>query len=245
MHPSDLTQVLQRLAEQLGEPLDTAQLAAFARYGELILQWNRRVNLTSVTDWDEIQRRLFADSLALAPYVRRACAEAGDRCRLIDIGTGAGIPGIPLKLALPWLEVTLVDATGKKVSFLEAAIRALGLTGTSAVHGRAETLARDPRYRAAFDVVTARAVAPLPVLLELCMPFCRTGGWGIFPKGAGVDGEVASAERALRALGARLVAVDPVPVDELRGTVVVVVRQERPVPEQYPRRPGIPAKRPL
>lgn len=238
-------EVLRRLAERLGEPLDSSQLAAFARYGELILEWNQRVNLTAVTDWDELQVRLLADSLALAPYVRRACAEAGDACCLIDIGTGAGIPGIPLKLALPWLEVTLVEATGKKVAFLEEAIRALGLSGIRAVHARAETLAHEPRYRGAFDVVTARAVAPLPALLELCLPFCRPGGWGIFPKGAEVDGELAGAGRALEILGARLVAVELVPVEELRGTTIVVVRLERPVPEKYPRRPGMPAKRPL
>ena len=238
-------EILKRLAEQLGEPLYSSQLAAFARYGELILEWNRRVNLTSVSDWDELQVRLFADSLALAPYVRQACAEAGDACRLIDIGTGAGIPGIPLKLVLPWIEVTLVEATGKKVAFLEAAIQALELSSVRAVHARAETLAHDAGYRGVFDVATARAVAPLPALLELCLPFCRPGGWGIFPKGAGVDGEVAGARRALEILGARLVAVEPVQIEALRGTTIVVVRLERPVPERYPRRPGMPAKRPL
>ncbi len=238
-------ELLQRLAGQLGEPLDSSQLAGFARYGQLILEWNRRVNLTAVTDWEELQVRLFADSLALAPYVRQACAGASDTCRLVDIGTGAGIPGIPLKLALPWLEVTLVEATGKKVTFLEAALRALDLSGVSVVHARAETLAHDPRYRGAFDVATARAVAPLPALLELCLPFCRPGGWGIFPKGSEVDGELAGARRALEILGARVVAVEPVPLEALRGTTIVVVRLERPVPEQYPRRPGMPAKRPL
>jgi 16S rRNA (guanine527-N7)-methyltransferase len=238
-------ELLKRLALQLGEPLDAAQLAAFSRYGQLVLRWNQRVNLTSITDWDELQTRLFADSLALAPFVRRACAEAADPCRLIDIGTGAGIPGIPLKLALPRLEVVLVEATGKKVAFLERAIRELGLGGLTVVHARAEALAHDPCYRSAFDVVTARAVAPLPTLLELCLPFCRPGGWGIFPKGTNVESELTRASRALDLLGAQLVEVVPVPIEELHGTTVVVVRQEWPVPPTYPRRPGIPAKRPL
>jgi len=238
-------ELLQRLAEQLGERLNAAQLASFCRYGQLILWWNQRLNLTAIRDWNALQLRLFADSLALAPHVRQACAEAAGPCRLIDIGAGAGIPGIPLKLALPWLDVTLVEATGKKVVFLERAIEDLGLRGATAVHARAETLAHDPHYRGAFDVVTARAVAPLPALLELCLPFCRPGGWGVFPKGTDVESELARSSRALALLGARLVAVEPIPIEELHGTVLVVVRQEQPVPPKYPRRPGIPAKRPL
>ncbi|MDI3339873.1 MAG: 16S rRNA (guanine(527)-N(7))-methyltransferase RsmG [Sphaerobacter sp.] len=237
---------LTRLAEALGVPLDDAALDRFARYRDLLLDWNQRVNLTRVTDPTEVELRLFADSLLLVPYLRRFReANPATPLRLVDVGSGGGFPGIPLKIALPDLDVTLVDATAKKVAFLDAAIAALGLADARAVHGRAEELGHLPDYRGRFDVVTARAVARLPTLLEYCLPLLRPGGLGLFPKGRDATAEAAEARTALATLHARLVAVDPAPLEELAGTAIVVVEQTMPVPASYPRRAGLPAKRPL
>jgi len=237
---------LTRLAEALGVALDATAFDRFARYRDLLLDWNQRVNLTRVTEPTEVEIRLFADSLLLVPYLRRFReAHPGTPPRLADVGTGGGFPGIPLKIAMPDFDLTLIEATGKKVAFLDAAIAALDLPGARAVHGRAEDLAHLPDYRGRFDLVTARAVARIPTLLEYCLPLLRPGGWGLFPKGRDAEEETAEAANALATLNARLLAVDPAPVPELAGTKIVVVEQIKPVPSKYPRRAGLPAKRPL
>ncbi len=238
--------LLEQVARALGAPLTPDQERAFRRYGDLLLEWNQRINLTGLADWPSIERRLLAESIALLPWVDRVCGDA-ERCRLIDVGSGAGIPGIPLKIMRPQLEVTLLDAVGKKVRFLEIVIRDLGLVGTTALHERAEVLAHQPGHRGRYDLATARALAHLATALELTLPFLRVGGLALFPKGAAVEQEVAESQRALALLGGRLVAVEPLPCRELIGapTTIIVVELERPAPPAYPRRPGIPVKRPL
>lgn len=238
---------LERLARALGVPLDEAALDRFERYRALLLDWNQRINLTRVTDPQQVEVKLFADSLALLPYIRRYCATRLERGsgRLVDIGSGAGFPGIPAKIVEPSLDVVLIEATSKKVAFLNAAIEALELGGVRAVHSRAEELAHDRAYRGRFDLVTARGVARLTTLLEYCLPYCRPGGWGIFPKGRDAQAEADEAANALRTLKARLVGVEPVPIPELSGTAIVTVEQIGAVPATYPRRAGMPSKRPL
>ena len=238
---------LEHVAVALGVPLDARAVERLVLYRDLLLDWNRRVNLTRVTEPREVEVRLFADALALYPYLRRqAEAHPVNRARrLIDVGSGAGFPGLPLKIVDPALEVVLLEATGKKVTFLDAAIAALDLDGVRAVHGRAEDTAHQPAFRARFDLVTARGVARLPTLLEFCLPFCRRGGWGIFPKGRDAASEAAESANALATLGARFLAVDPSPLPELEGTIVVVAEQVGSPPPVYPRRAGLPVKRPL
>lgn len=238
---------LQRLAASLTVALDVRALERFALYRDLLLDWNQRVNLTRITEPGEVELRLFGDALALHPYVRRqAEAHPAARARrLIDVGSGAGFPGLPLKIVDPTLDVVLLEATGKKVTFLEAAIAELELDGVRAVHGRAEDFAHQSAFRARFDLVTARGVARLPTLLEVCLPFLRPGGWGIFPKGRDAAVEASDSANALATLGARLLAVDPAPLPELEGTVIVVAEQVGPVPSGYPRRAGLPVKHPL
>jgi 16S rRNA (guanine527-N7)-methyltransferase len=165
--------------------------------------------------------------------------------RLVDVGAGAGFPGLPLKIAEPSFELTLIDATAKKVGFLDEAIRVLGLSEARAVHGRSEELAHDPAYRSSFDVVVARAVAKLPALIELCMPFCGPRGWGLFPKGHDIDVEVESSANALAALRAKLVGVERPVTPELHGTTIVIIEQVGKPPRPYPRRIGLPVKNPL
>ena len=233
-------------ASALGLTLDHRQHDAFARYRDAILDWNAaHSNLTAMRSAEEIERWLFLESLTL---VRSITGEG--RSRLLDVGTGAGIPGLPLKLAIPdRLDVTLLEATGKKVRFLQSIVEALGdqAKGTSVVNDRAESLAQDPRHRAAYDHVTARALAPLSVIVELALPFSRVGGFLLAPKGSEVEDEVAKAQRALTEVGGRIHSIlkeDRLPSAH-QGLNTVVIEKISETPERYPRRAGIPAKRPL
>lgn len=245
-HSAVELQLVPEVAAKLGTPLTPEQGQAFRRYAELLLEWNRRINLTGLDDWPAIERRLLAESLLLLPWVDEACTGTVP-CRLIDVGSGAGIPGIPLAIARPTLHVTLLDATAKKVRFLEAVVRELSLRHAIPIHERAELLAHHPEHRGQYDVVTARALAHLATALELTLPFLHPDGLALFPKGKEIDHELAESERALTLLGGELVAVELLPLAERIGEpgTIVVVRLVRPVPDRYPRRPGIPGKRPL
>ena len=227
--------------------LDETALERFEAYRALLIDWSGRFNLTRVTEPDEIERRLFLDSIALYPLLQRhrVASRVSGNIRLVDVGTGAGFPGLPLKIADPTIKLTLIDATAKKVGFLEEVIRVLGLTEARAVHGRSEELAHDPAFRSAFDVVMARAVARLPALIELCMPFCGPRGWGLFPKGRDIEEEVSSASNALAQLRAKLIGVESPAIPELSGTTFVIIEQVGKPPKPYPRRAGLPANNPL
>ncbi|HEX8033135.1 MAG TPA: 16S rRNA (guanine(527)-N(7))-methyltransferase RsmG [Ktedonobacterales bacterium] len=232
-------------AAALGLTLDAEQVERFARYRELLLDWNSRINLTAITDPEEVVTRHFLDSLTCAPLLQSITPSRATP-RLLDVGAGAGFPGLPLAIALPNWDVTLLEATGKKVRFLEAVIAELGLTNAHALAGRAEEVAHNPAYRARFDAVTARAVASLPTLLEYCAPFARVGATLIFPKKGELSDEIAAGQRAAALLGARL--LDPIPVTLpalADGRMLLVARQERPCSPQYPRPAGAPVKRPL
>lgn len=232
-------------AAALGLTLDSGQVERFAHYRTLLLDWNSRFNLTAITDPEEVVTRHFLDSLTCAPLLPPSVASAATP-RLLDVGTGAGFPGLPLAIALPAWDVTLLEATGKKVRFLETVIGELGLTNAHALAGRAEEVAHKPAYRAHFDAVTARAVASLPTLLEYCAPFARVGGLMILPKKGNLADEVAAGERAATFLGARLLDLALVTLPALAdGRVLVLARQERACPPQYPRPAGAPVKRPL
>lgn len=231
-------------AAALGCALDGAQREQFARYRNLLLDWNGRINLTAITVPAEVVTRHFLDSLTCALGVARAARAEG--CALLDVGSGGGFPGLPLAIVFPSWHVTLLEATGKKVRFLEAVIAALGLGNARALVGRAEEVARQPEHRGAYAVVTARAVAALPTLLEYCCPFARVGGRIIMPKKGDLAEEIAAGARAASPLGARLLAPIPVMLPPLAdGRVLLVARQEQPCPPRYPRAAGAPAKRPL
>lgn len=237
---TDPQTILREGCAAIGVSLSPAQLGALERYTALLRAGKAEVSLTTLTDPVAIAVKHFLDSLAVLVVLPPG------PLRLVDVGTGAGFPGLPLKIARPGLEVVLIEATGKKAAWVQRTIETLGLEGARAVTGRAEELARAPSYRGRFDVATARAVAPLAVLLELCLPFVRPGGRFVALKThAGLDAELPKAHRALEVLGGRVREVRPVEVPQLPNRVLVVVDLERPVPEQYPRRPGVPAKRPL
>ena len=234
---------LREEAAQLGIDLSDPQLRLFRRYYEELVRWRSRVNLTSVTDAEGVRRRHFRDSLSVALAFP---GPVGEGTRLLDVGSGAGFPGLPLKIAFPRLGTTLIEATAKKTAFLGHLVDALGLAGVEVLTGRAETLGREDGLREAFDLVAARAVAGLPALAELTLPFCRLGGLVIAQKGSAVQEEAAGAGRAIEAMGGVLREVVPVPASgRHERRTLVVLEKVAPTPERYPRRPGIPVKRPL
>lgn len=235
-------ELLERGAAELGLRLTAGQLEQFQAYHRELADWNRRVNLTAVTERREVQVKHFLDSLSLY-------AVLGDRptvgLRVVDVGAGAGLPGLPLKLALPDIHLTLVESAGKKARFLEHVTDLLGLDRVEVLNGRAELLAHDAGLREGFDLAVSRGVAKLPVLLEYALPFCRLGGRAALLK-RNVQREIDGASNALGALGGRMGEICPVQLPGLDdGRVIVTVDKVEATPDRYPRRPGMPVKRPL
>ena len=241
-----MTQPLKTLrdgAAQLGIPLTPHQLSKFQLYYQELTAWNRRANLTAITQELDVESKHFLDSLTICLAVPPA---ALSHSSIIDIGAGAGFPGLPIKLAFPEVKLTLADSVAKKTHFLEHLVATLSLTGVQVLTARAEELARQPELRESFDIALARGVAKLPTLLEYTLPFCKTGGQVVAWKHGGIDEELAVARAAAPLLGGQISAVHPVNLPTLTDNrILVVAAKLEPTPPQYPRRPGIPAKRPL
>ena len=207
-------------AARLGLRLDEAQLAQFRRYYRDLVEWNSRINLTGISGCRDVQSKHFLDSLSVLQAIPEDALDGG---ALADAGSGAGFPGLPLKIARPGLRVSLVESIGKKAAFLSHVACSLGLDGVDVLPERAETLARQPQLREAFDVVTARAVAEMDTLAELALPLCRVGGRVIAQKKHDVHDELGRAERAIEVLGGRVEDVVTVDLDEIGEPRCLVV----------------------
>lgn len=239
-----MMEILKLGAQKLGLHLSPRQLEQFQVYYQELMEWNQRMNLTAITGYEEVQIKHFLDSLTIRIVMPPPTGDTG--CRLIDVGTGAGLPGIPLKIVFPDIRLVLLDSTAKKADFLHHLKDQLELSNVEIVVGRAEDLAQDTRYREKFDLVLSRAVAPLPTLTELTLPFCAIGGSFIAQKKGAIGAEVARAARAVSLLGGRLGESKRVELEEFTDERwLVVIDKVSSTPDKYPRRPGIPNKRPL
>jgi 16S rRNA (guanine527-N7)-methyltransferase len=231
-------------ALKLGIQLSEPQLEQFETYYRELADWNERMNLTAITDYEEVQIKHFLDSLTVITVLKPADITRSPS--VIDVGTGAGLPGLPVKIALPRTRLALLEATAKKCTFLQHLTTTLGMQDVEIVNARSEAAAHDARYREKFYLVLSRAVASLPTLAELALPFCAVGGLFIAQKKGDIEKEIEQSQSAIEIMGGRLREVRPVLFEGLNDQrYLLVIDKVRPTPPAYPRRPGLPAKRPL
>lgn len=232
-----------------GLSLTSAQLESFEMYYQQLVLWNKKFNLTAITDYEDVQTKHFLDSLSGLPLLSEELGEPltlSHPLNLIDVGTGAGFPGIPLKMLIPSLNLTLLDGTQKKIHFLEQLTSDLDLDGTTVVKGRAEEIGRQGEFREQFDVVTARAVAALNTLVEYLLPLVRVGGYALIYKGGNASTEFVEARHAISLLGGETVRFAPVEVPYLdQQRFVLLIKKTGPTPNSYPRGQGLARKQPL
>lgn len=235
------TELFETELKRLGIRLTDSQNEQFDRYYELLIEWNRVMNLTGITEYDEVVLKHFIDSLTIA----RIC-DMSKVSSLIDVGTGAGFPGIPIKIAFPHIRVVLLDSLNKRLKFLNTVIDELNLESVQTLHGRAEDHARKAEYREKFDLCASRAVANLSTLSEYCIPFVQKGGAFISYKSGTSDDEIKQAEKAVEILGGKIEKIDKftLPGTDM-GRALIKIRKRKNTPGRYPRKAGIPAKEPL
>ena len=227
--------------DMLGIHLRPAQMTAFEKYERALLDWNAKINLSAVRDPQDIRVKHFLDSLTCSLALRETRVE-----RVIDVGTGAGFPGLPLKIVFPTMRLTLVESVGKKADFCRHVTSVLGLEGVEVIRGRAEVVGQEAAHREQYDWALARAVAGMPVLAEYLLPLVRLGGRMLAMKGESGPAEAHAAEQTLRLLGGQLRQLVPVHVPGVvEERYLVVVEKVAATPAAYPRRAGLPAKRPL
>lgn len=227
--------------EQLSISLNEKQICQFLRYYELLVEWNQVMNLTAITDFDEVCKKHFIDSLSLVKAYDVSSVQT-----LIDIGTGAGFPGIPLKIVFPDLKVTLLDSLNKRVNFLNAVIDELALKNIETFHGRAEDYAVKGKLREQYDICVSRAVANLSTLCEYCIPYVKVGGHFISYKSEKITDEIVSAEKAISVLGGKLdnQIEFMIPNSDIYRNLVVIYKNKK-TPASYPRKAGVPSKNPI
>lgn len=236
----DTTQ-FQKDLEKIGVTLSDRQLRQFLTYYEMLVEWNQMMNLTAITEYEDVMKKHFVDSISLCKAY-----DISRNSSVIDVGTGAGFPGLALKIAYPNLQVTLLDSLNKRIQFLDAVIERLGLTQVETIHGRAEDFAKAGKLRESFDLCVSRAVANLFTLSEYCLPFVRVGGEFISYKSEKIIEEMAASENAISILGGRVKEqIEFVLPDSDIYRNLFVISKEKATPKKYPRKAGLPSKDPL
>ena len=232
-------------AGKLGIKLNARQVKQFELYYQELIEWNKKINLTAITDYSSVQVKHFLDSLTITLALPEERMERPD-FNIVDVGTGAGFPGVPLKILFPQPRLVLIEPTTKKTAFLHHIIRKLELEDVEVLNKRAEEAAHLPLYRDQFALVLSRAVAPLPTLVELTLPFCRIGGRLIAQKKGEIEQEINRAGKAIAVLGGKLDQIERIELDEFNAArYLVIIDKICPTPSKYPRRPGVPKRRPI
>lgn len=229
----------EKALEKLNICLNKKQLSQFQMYYEMLIETNKVMNLTAITEYDEVVDKHFVDSLSLIQAI-----DLNQPLKVIDVGTGAGFPGIPLKIAFPELKITLADSLNKRILFLEDVIKELGLTSISTVHGRAEDLACDVSYREKFDLCVSRAVANLSTLVEYCLPFVQIDGKFISYKSGDIESEVQASKKACNVLGGKLDKIYKFELEQNKRSFVII-KKIKATPKKYPRKAGTPSRDPI
>ncbi len=233
--------LLEQGCQDIGIMLTNEQKNQFLEYYEILVKWNKVMNLTAITEYSEVLIKHFVDSLSIAGTI-----DMNKVYSVIDVGTGAGFPGIPLKIAFPHLQITLLDSLKKRVGFLSEVIEQLHLNQIRAIHGRAEEYARQKEHRENYDLCVSRAVANLSTLSEYCLPYVKLNGMFVPYKSGKIQDELQEAARALRLLGGRVENVYKFNLaDTNMSRSLVVVKKEKETPKKYPRKAGLPSKEPL
>ena len=225
--------------DKINIELSDEQFEKFLLYEKELLDWNEKINLTTITEDEDVWIKHFIDSCTIAEYIE-------EDCRIIDVGTGAGFPGVPVKIIKPSTKLTLLDSLNKRINFLKDVCEKIKLEDVDCLHGRAEELARDEKYREKYDIATARAVANLATLAEYCLPFVKKGGLFICMKSGNVDGEIKNAQKAIKTLGGKIEEIkkfDLIGLDISRS--IIIIRKIDNTPKQYPRKAGKPLKEPI
>ena len=232
---------LAKAAAEYGISLSDTQMEQYNRYFELLVEWNEKINLTAITEPKEVAIKHMIDSITA--YDENLFK---DGTTVIDVGTGAGFPGLPLKIFCPEIKLTLMDSLNKRIKFLQTVVEELGLKDVECVHARAEEGARNKKYRESFDIAVSRAVARLPILCEYCLPFVKKGGHFIALKGMQYHDEAEEAAKAIKVMGGSKTEIRPVKLPELDDKrAVITITKTMPTPKAYPRKAGTPTKNPI
>ena len=239
MLKEEFNKKIQEYSKEIGIVLDEEQMNQFYMYMKLLLEWNEKINLTAITEPEEIILKHFIDSMTIAKNIEK-------NAKLIDVGTGAGFPGIPLKIIRQDIEVTLLDSLNKRILFLEVVIKQLGLTNIKASHSRVEEFGKNKNYRESFDCATSRAVANLTTLVEYLIPLVKIQGICISMKGPNIEEEIQGSKKAISVLGGNIEEVKnfQLPKSDIDRNIVVI-RKIKATPLKYPRKPGMPSKEPI